>query len=133
MAKFAMNHSKKDAGFSLLEIVITIGILMSLTIAVASMLRSGFDVKAGLSQKSKVSHRLSVAMQRVANDIQHSFFVSTKSSHKNGIGRQMKTIFKIDKIGAKGDKLLLTTAAWRSLARGAGTRCSGSSRAAPPP
>jgi hypothetical protein len=110
MTNLGRCESKKgSAGFSLIEVVITIGILMSLTIAVASMLRSGFDVKAGLSQKSKVSHRLSVAMQRISNDIQHTFFVSTKSTYKNGIGRQMKTMFKIDKVGSKGDKLLLTT------------------------
>lgn len=119
-----MSHQKKQSGrqqergFSLIEVVITIGILMSLTLAVASMLRSGFDVKAGLAQKSKVSHRLSVAMQKISDDIQHTFFVSTKSSFQNPIERKMKSIFKIDKNGSKGDKLSLTTKTHRAIVSG---------------
>lgn len=119
-----MNHSPKlpgsaqRNGFSLIEVVITIGILMSLTLAVASMLRSGFDVKAGLAQKAKVSHRLSVAMQKISDDVQHTFFVSTKSSFQNPIERKMKSIFKIDKNGSKGDRLNLTTKTHRAIVRG---------------
>lgn len=115
-----MQHQKArgQAGFSLIEVVITIGILMSLTLAVASMLRAGFDVKAGLSQQSKVTHRLSVVMQRVVDDIQHAYFVSTKNVYKNGIERKMKTVFKVDKNGSKGDKLTLTTKTHRAIVSG---------------
>lgn len=110
--------NQSQAGFSLIEVVITIGILMSLTLAVASMLRAGFDVKAGLSQQSKVTHRLGVAMQKVVDDLQHIFFVSQKVQYKNPTSRKMKTIFKIDKNGSKGDKLTLTTKTHQSIVAG---------------
>ncbi len=100
--------TKKSGGFSLLEVVITIGIMMSLTLAVASMLRSGFDVKAGLSEKSKILHRMTVVMDRVNNDIQHTFYVSAKDTVKNGIERSMKSLFKIEKRGTS-DRIVLTT------------------------
>lgn len=96
------------AAFTLLEVVITIGIMLSLTLAVASMLRSGFDMKAAISDKSKVLHRMAVIMDRLTLDIQHTFYVSAKDTAKNGIERSMKTLFKIDKQGTS-DRLSLTT------------------------
>lgn len=81
---------------------------MSLTLAVASMLRSGFDVKAGLSEKAKILHRMTVVMDRLNNDIQHTFYVSAKDTVKNGIERSMKSLFKIEKRGTS-DRLSLTT------------------------
>lgn len=114
-----MRHARQ-AGFSLIEVVITIGILMSLTIAVASMLRAGFEVREGLSERAKVMHRLSVVMEKVSDDLQHAFFVSAKDTAKNGIGRTTKSVFKIEKgIGAGGDKLSLTTKTHRAMRAGA--------------
>lgn len=109
--------AKRESGFSLLEVVITIGIMMSLTMAVASMLRGGFEVKEGLSQRSKVIHRLTVAMTKLSADIQEAFLVSTKDVAKNGIGRNMKTVFRIEKTGS-GDKLALTTKTHRPMQAG---------------
>jgi type II secretory pathway component PulJ len=100
--------SAAERGFSLIEVIITLGILMSLTIAVASMLRSGFEVRQGLSQRAKVVHRLSVAVNKVSTDVQEAFFVSPKDNPKNGLGRRTKGIFKIEKQGS-GDRLSLTT------------------------
>jgi hypothetical protein len=97
-----------QAGFSLIEVIITLGILMSLTIAVASMLRSGFEVRQGLSQRAKVVHRLSVAINKISADVQEAFFVSPKDNVKNDIGRRTKGVFKLDKQGS-GDRLALTT------------------------
>lgn len=112
---------KKDAqsGFSLIEVVITIGILMSLTIAVASMLRAGFEVKAGLSQRAKVIHRLQVAINKVADDLQHVYFINPLTQFKNPTGRKMKTVFRIEKAGTSGDKLFFTTKTHRSRVAGA--------------
>ena len=60
----SMSGRESPRGFSLIEVVITIGILMSLTLVVALMLRSGFDVKEGLSERAKMVHRLSVATSK---------------------------------------------------------------------
>lgn len=104
-------------GFTLLEVVITIGIMLGLTLAVASMLRSGIDVKTALSEKSKVLHRMTIIMDRLTMDIQHTFYVSAKDTLKNGIERSMKTLFKIDKQGTN-DRLSLTTKTHKTIHAG---------------
>lgn len=108
-----MRHAR-NSGFSLLEVVITIGILMSLTIAVASMLRAGFEVKEGLSEKAKMVHALSVVIAKMSSDVEQTFFVSARDVAKNGIGRTMKTVFRTEKNSA-GDKLALTTKTHRPI------------------
>jgi type II secretion system protein J len=113
-----MKGAREQSGFTLIEVVITVAILMSLTIAIASMLRSGFEVKTGLSEKAAMLHRLSVVMDKVARDVQFAFYVSLKDADKNGIDRKMKTIFKIDK-GSPGDKLTLTTKTHQPIRSGA--------------
>lgn len=111
---------RREQGFSLIEVVITIGILMSLTITVASMLKSGFDVKEGLSERTKMVHRMSVAMAKLSEDLAHAFYVSAKDAAKNGIGRTIKTQFKIEKsFGGSSDKLSLTTKTHRAIKAGA--------------
>jgi type II secretory pathway component PulJ len=97
----------KTSGFSLLEVVISLGILMALTIAATSMLRSGFDVKDGLSQKSRVIHRLAVAMTKFAQDLQHAYIISSKDLDRNSTGRSTKGLFRLDK--GQSDKLYITT------------------------
>lgn len=109
---------EKSAGFTLIEVVITVAILMSLTIAIASMLKSGFEVKAGLSEKAAMLHRLSVSMDKIAKDVQFTYYVSLKDADRNGIDRKMKTVFKIDK-GSPGDKLSLTTKTHQAIRSGA--------------
>jgi len=105
--------SAPQAGFSLLEVVITIGILMTLTIGVASMLKSGFEVREGLGERAKTLHRLSVVVGRLSDDLQHAFLVSQKDQIRGGIDRNMKTVFRLEK--SLGDKLSLTTMTHRPL------------------
>lgn len=112
------NPMGNSRGFTLIEVVITVAILMSLTIAIASMLKSGFEVKSGLSEKAAMLHRLSVAMDKIAKDVQFTFYVSLKDADKNGIDRKMKTVFKIEK-GSPGDKLTLTTKTHQAIRSGA--------------
>lgn len=112
-----VHAGQASSGFTLLEVVISLLILASLTISVATMLRAGFEVERGLGQKAKVMHRLSNAMAHLSDDIQHTFFVSTKNQDKNGISRRTKAIFKIDD-GRHGDKLQVTTKTHKPLMEG---------------
>jgi type II secretion system protein J len=117
-----LRHAQREArrasaGFSLIELVISIGILMTLTMGVAVMLRGGFEVKEGVSQKSKVLNRLSVAMEKLADDISHAILVSPQDQAKNGLGRRSKTFFKIEKVSGS-DKLALTTRTHRVMKAG---------------
>ena len=107
--RFSQNQMKAESGFSLIEVVITIAILMTLTVAVAMMMRNGFDVRQGLSDKARVMHRLTVSMEKIGNDLQHTYYVSPRDGDRNGIDRTVKTLFKVEKSGVNGDKLGLTT------------------------
>jgi len=102
-----------ESGFSLLEVVITIAILMTLTVGVASMLKAGFEVREGLGERAKTLHRLSVAVSKLSDDLQHAFLVSQKDQIRGGIDRNMKTVFRLEK--SLGDKLSMTTMTHRAL------------------
>ena len=99
-------RSKKH-GFSLLEVMITMAILLALVVGVSSMLRSSIDLKMALSRDARITQRLSTSMTKVAWDIEHAFVIDRNDASRGGFGRRFKTIFKIDKIG-DGDKLSMT-------------------------
>src|SRR5690606_28199351 len=100
--------TRRQAGFSLLEVVIAMGILMTLIMAVATMLRSSFDMKDGLSQKARTLHRMQIVISKLANDIHHAWIIDPKDQARNAIGRTTKGIFAIEK-SSGGDKIMLTT------------------------
>jgi hypothetical protein len=79
------------------------------------MLRNGFDIRQGLSDKARAIHRLTVSMEKLGNDLQHAFYVSPKEGDRNGIDRTMKTIFKVEKSDINGDKLWFTTMTHRPM------------------
>jgi prepilin-type N-terminal cleavage/methylation domain-containing protein len=97
----------REQGFSLLEVMITMGILLALVVGVSSMLRSSVDLKMSLSRDARITHRLSLSMTKVSWDIEHAFVVDRNDSSRGGFGRHFKTIFKIDKVGDT-DKLYMT-------------------------
>ena len=99
---------QNQSGMTLLEIMVTMGILLSLTVAVSSLLRSTLDVKQALARESRINHRLSLASSRIAYDIEHAFITGLNDEHRGGATRRFKTIFKIDK-GGETDKLYLST------------------------
>lgn len=104
MRSSSSNHS----GFSLLEVMITMSILLALVVGVSTMLRSSIDVKTALARDARITHRLSTAINRISWDIEHAFVVGLNDTPRGGSERRFKTIFKIDKSGDT-DKLYLTT------------------------
>jgi hypothetical protein len=102
-----LRHQHGTAGFSIIEIIITISILLTMTTAVTTMLRSGFEVRSGLSQKAKVSHRLNLAMSMIIKDIEHGLVISPNDQVRMPSERSVKTLFKIDQT-SDVDKLSLT-------------------------
>jgi hypothetical protein len=87
--------------------MVTMAILLGLVVGVSSMLRSTVDLKMSLARDSRITHRLTVSMTRVAWDIEHAFLVGLNDIARGGSERQLKTIFKIDKPG-DNDKLTMT-------------------------
>ncbi len=102
------NSSSNQSGFSLLEVMITMSILLALVVGVSTMLRSSIDVKTALARDARITHRLSTAINRISWDIEHAFVVGLNDTPRGGSERRFKTIFKIDKSGDT-DKLYLTT------------------------
>jgi prepilin-type N-terminal cleavage/methylation domain-containing protein len=101
-------RQRADSGFSLIEVMVTMAILVGLVVGVASMLRSTVDLKMSIARDSRITHRLTVAMTKVAWDVEHAFLIGLNDSSRGGSERTFKTIFKIDKSG-ENDKLTLTT------------------------
>lgn len=102
------SNQNRQSGFSLLEVMITMSILLALVVGVSAMLRSSIDVKTALARDARITNRLSTAINRLSWDIEHAFVVGLNDTARGGSERRFKTIFKIDKSGDT-DKLYLTT------------------------
>lgn len=88
---------RRSAGFTLLEVMITIGILATMMLAVTSLLKNSFDIRFALSNKAKVSHRLNIAMRSISEDLSEAYIVSSKDTKRSNAERTTKTIFQITK------------------------------------
>ncbi|MBF0442024.1 MAG: prepilin-type N-terminal cleavage/methylation domain-containing protein [Oligoflexales bacterium] len=108
MEVVSRQNNIKQRGFTLLEVVFTIGILLSISIAATNLIRGSLTMKSALSQRALVNHRLSTAMQRVVNDLTHMFIVNSMRQEYNYVERATKTIFKIDQNG-ENTELAFTT------------------------
>lgn len=113
-----MNKRPLQYGFTLLEVMITMFIMLGLVVGVASMLRSSIEVKQALARQARITHRLSLAANRLTHDIEHAFITGLNDEHRGGANRRFKTIFKIDR-GSESDKLFLTTTGNRPLRKNA--------------
>jgi len=111
---YSMRQDAGSRGFSLIEVIITIAILMSLTIGVVVMMRGAIDLRSGLSVESKITQRLNNAMAVVSRDITHAILISKNDKVRYSFDRNMKTVFKVE-AGGDTDKLMLTTLSHRPL------------------
>jgi type II secretory pathway pseudopilin PulG len=103
-------HPGRRAGFTIIEIVISISILLALTVGVVVMLRSAIDVRQGLSTQMRTVRQLNFAMEMVSRDIEHAIVLSSTDQVRMPIERNFKTIFRVEPAG-DSDKLSLTTMA----------------------
>jgi type II secretory pathway component PulJ len=104
-----MKHSAQS-GFSLLEIVLTLGLILMLSYALTTLLRDSLDIREALAQNAKVNHRLATAMTSLVKDLEHAYIISDKDLARFGDPdkRKIQSIFKIE-IGNEGDDLQFTT------------------------
>ena len=93
---------KNDQGFSLLEVVITLAILVTIIFSVSALMRNTFDIKTSLSQKNRTTQRLNIVMQRLNDDINHAFVISSREERAQG---NRRTIFISKKLSKGGDKI----------------------------
>jgi len=107
LRRIPQKYSNDTAGFSLLEVMITISILLGLIITITTMLRSSIDLKVSLAREGRITHRLSAVISKVAWDVEHAFVVGLNDTPRGGSERKFKTIFRIDRSSDR-DKLAMT-------------------------
>jgi general secretion pathway protein J len=96
-------RQRSAGGFTLLEVIITLTILVGLVMAVSQLLRSSFDIRLGISAIGRTTQSLNTAMQRLSDDISAAYIISSKELVRPGGGK--RTIFKITR---EGDSDILT-------------------------
>jgi hypothetical protein len=105
------NHA--ESGFTLLEVAITIGILVTLAVAVTELLSSSLEIRGRLSQSGKVSHRLASAMSRLSDDITHSFLLNKQEvQNRKSDERPTQFVFEMKRNSAE---LRITTKSKRPM------------------
>ena len=83
-----------EEGFSLLEVILTIVILLSLTIAATNAITTSIDIRKGLSDRVRVTHELQGVFSRVVSDVTHIFIFDTRRQEYNPTVRATKTLFQ---------------------------------------
>ena len=98
-----------QSGLTFLEVILAIMILLTLTIAAAQMIRSGVEIQISMSERGKVQHRLDVAIQRITDDLKHSFIINRKRPEVYYTSRKFKTYFSIDRQSGSSILKMTTT------------------------
>ena len=91
---------------TLLEIIFAVTLMMIMTMATTSVLRNGLDMRLELSQRSRVTHRINIVMQKLSDDLQHAFLVPSQQSFLRKT--DIKTLFRV-KPWDNSTELRLTT------------------------
>lgn len=99
---------ESEQGFTLLEVILSIAILMTLVIGFSQMMQSTVRIKSALSQDHLATHRMANAMNLIATDLQHAFIYSSKDRASFGISRRTKSIFRIETTSIS-DKVIMST------------------------
>ena len=108
------HSTSTNAGFSLLEVILSISILLTLSVATTSMMKDSIAMRSELSKQTKTTHRMRVAMDRVQNDLKHAFIINTLKQELNSNNRATGAIFKITQEGEDAS-LALTTFTHQAL------------------
>ena len=89
-------QNQKNA-FSLIEVIISIGVIVMLTIMVVTMMRSNIDMNQIIRQESIVTNRLSKAMNQLSKDIENAYLISKKDVVRSTSNRASGTYFYIER------------------------------------
>lgn len=97
-------YLKSSSGFSLLEVVITLALMVVIIFAISNLMRSSFEIKDSLSNKNRITQRINVAMAKISGDLTHAFLLDSREKRSDN---RKRTIFKIEK-SSRGDVLSMT-------------------------
>lgn len=82
-----------EQGFSLLEIILTMSLLLSLTIVASQLINNSLEMRVSISTGINVNHRLTAAMERLSEDLRHAYLVSRKRQEGFNPSRRSKPRF----------------------------------------
>lgn len=90
-------YRKNQSGFTLLEIIIAIGILASLSLYAVSALTNQLETRNKLQRSNEAIHSAHAAMMRLTDDLRHAYLLSGNEeqaarSNSDVIGRPMFVI-----------------------------------------
>ncbi len=91
-----MEVSRKQLGFTLIEVMITIAILAGMVLFISQMLRGSFDMRASLSQKNRVTGRMNRAMLQLNQDLTHVFVLDDRMPGRSDQVHK-RTLFRLEK------------------------------------
>jgi len=91
---------------TLLEIIFAVTLMLIMTMATASVMRNGLDMRIELSQRSRVTHRINIALAKISDDLQHAFIIPSQQVFIRKA--EIKTLFRI-KPWDNSSELRLTT------------------------
>lgn len=100
-----MDRRAAQKGFTLLEILIAMSILISIVLAVTNMLRSTLDIKLALGENNTVTQKANRVLHQISYDLSQAFLVSSKDMLRDA--GQSRTDFKILK-GPDSDSIQFT-------------------------
>lgn len=94
----------KSRGFTLLEVVMSIALLLTIVTSVTTSLRNSIDIRLSLRAKNKITQKLDVVMHRLNHDISHAFLLDARDHRSDG---RKRTLFRIRRVG-DSDQLEMT-------------------------
>lgn len=71
------------------------GILLTMSVASTSLIRTSIDLRQEVSQQAKIVHTSQIAMQKITHDLQHLYFLHTLRTEINYGGRATKSLLRI--------------------------------------
>ena len=88
-----------EAGFTILEVVLSISILLTLSVAATTVIRNSLSLRSSIASQAEYTHKIAVAMQKISDDFVHVFIIDTKRAELNPGGRRTKGLLKLKREG----------------------------------
>lgn len=107
-------REKANSGMTIIEVIFAIVLLLILVTTAASMIRNGIDLKMAISDQAKATHKLTIAMQKLTDDLQHAYVLNRKRVELFYASRMTKALFSLETRGGSA-RLSFTTKSHRPL------------------
>ncbi len=80
-------------GFTLIEVILSIVLLVTLSLAALDVIRNTLNIKSSLGESVAVHQQVNTVMSKISMDLEHTFIIHTRKEGYNATERSTKTIF----------------------------------------